>query len=77
MDLSAGEFDAVRYDPEMGEDRKRQGDDRGDRRERESIVSAIGLGNARLKSCVRRGQQIAKLRRSRETSSACRRAKVR
>ena len=48
MDLGAGEFDAVRLDPEMGEDRKRHGDDRGDRRERESVVSAIGFGNARL-----------------------------
>ena len=29
MELSAGEFDAVRFDPEKGEDRKRHGDDRG------------------------------------------------
>ena len=61
MDLSAGEFDAVRFDSEMGEDRKRHGDDRGDGRERESIVSAIGFGNARLQGGVRRGQQIANL----------------
>jgi hypothetical protein len=32
MDLSAGEFDAMRFDPENGEDGKRHGDDRGDGR---------------------------------------------
>src|SRR6202040_3440317 len=61
MGLGAGEFDAVRFDPEKDEDRKGHGDDRGDRRERESIVSAIGFGNARLQGGVRRGQQIANL----------------
>src|SRR3984893_16588662 len=61
MGLSAGEFDAVRLDPEKDEDRKGHGDDRGDGRERKSIVSAIGFGNARLQGGVRRGQQIANL----------------
>ena len=61
MDLGAGEFDAVRFDPEKDEDRKGHGDDRGDGRERESVVSAIGFRNSRLQSGVRRGQQIAKL----------------
>src|SRR5947209_15839771 len=61
LDRTRSELYILRFLPDCGKDNRRDQEYPGDERQRETIVSAIGLSDTGLDGRIRRRQEIAQL----------------